>query len=98
MREELGDVLLQVVFMRRSPGGGAFQFQRVPEGGKLVTAIPTCLPSPRQTRRMPCWPSGTRSNARKKARRPPRTFMERARGCRPCSRHGSSRKKPPSRI
>jgi len=82
LREELGDVLLQVVFHAEiAQEAGRFNFNDVAAevSEKLVRRHPHVFAQ----------------SAGKRGRKQPHTCMGQARGCLPCSRHGSSRKKPP---
>lgn len=100
MREELGDVLLQVVFHAEiAREAGRFNFNDVAAevSEKLVRRHPHVFAQSTADTTDAVLAQWDKIKRQEKARKPPRTCTERARGCRPCSAHGSSRKKPPKR-
>lgn len=100
MREELGDVLLQVVFHAEiAQEAGRFNFNDVAAevSEKLVRRHPHVFAQSTADTTDAVLTQWDKIKRQEKARRPPRTFMERARDCLPCSAPGSSRKKPPKR-
>ena len=98
LREELGDVLLQVVFHAEiAQEAGRFDFNDVAAevSEKLVRRHPHVFAQSKADTTDAVLAQWDKIKRRKRGRKQPHTCMEQARGCRPCSRHGSSRKKPP---
>ncbi|MFR1412270.1 MAG: MazG nucleotide pyrophosphohydrolase domain-containing protein [Akkermansia sp.] len=97
LREELGDVLLQVVFHAEiAQEAGRFDFNDVAAEVKRKTRPPPspCICQSKADTTDAVLAQWDKIKRREKGRKQPHTCGT-GRGCRPCSRHGRLRKKPP---